>query len=66
MNLIDRIKVSKVLAIENDVITTTHSGDAVNRETRGLIHTDEQIQNQQRNNHAVNHRRRNEVPWAVG
>ena len=62
----DEIEVFEMLPVKHDIVGTTDFRNFVNRETGRLIEADEQIENNQRDDHAVDDRSGDQVLRTVG
>lgn len=65
MEFLDEVQVFELLPIEHDVVAASHLGYPVDREARRLIEADEEIEDDERDDHAVNDRPGKQVLWAV-
>src|SRR5579862_2239118 len=54
----DRVQVSQFVPVDRDIVPAARLGDAVDGKADGLIHRNEKIQQNKRNNHSINKWRR--------
>lgn len=66
MEFLNEIEVFELLPIQHDIVGTSNLGNFVNRETGRLIEADEQIENEQRDDHAVDDWPGNQILRTVG
>ncbi len=57
VHLLDQIEITESMTVEDDIVASSHFGDLVDRKADSLIESDENIQNDGRDDDAVDDRR---------